>query len=185
MYSHLYCKSVGSTEYRFFCCIIPRDLKNRFKYRTKFYISINSVRKKDAVEICRYLKMTADEIFAEIRMGMKDLSIEDIKEILRIEIRKQIMWAHHVDVGTSQQKKKSGLAYLSNQEISLFEKFEEEKEYNKNSDKKLLSILESLKISINKKSLEYKVLRNNFKEIYELRYDWARSHSIHLHTFVH
>ena len=71
--------------------------------------------------------MTADEIFAEIRMGMKDLSIEDIKEILRIEIRKQIMWAHHVDVGTSQQKKKSGLAYLSNQEISLFEKFEEEK----------------------------------------------------------
>ena len=119
--------------------------------------------------------MTADEIFAEIRMGMKDLSIEDIKEILRIEIRKQIMWAHHVDVGTSQQKKKSGLAYLSNQEISLFEKFEEEKEYNKNLDKKLLSILESLKISINKNSLEYKVLRNNFKEIYELRYDWARS----------
>ena len=175
MYSHLYCKSVGSTEYRFFCCIIPRDLKNRFKYRTKFYISINSVRKKDAVEICRYLKITADEIFAEIRMGMKDLSIEDIKEILRIEIRKQITWAHHVDVGTSQQKKKSGLAYLSNQEISLFEKFEEEKEYNKDLDKKLLSILESLKISINKNSLEYKVLRNNFKEIYELRYDWARS----------
>ena len=35
--------------------------------------------------------------------------------------------------------------------------------------------MESLKISINKNSLEYKALRKNFKEIYELRYDWARS----------
>ena len=43
---------------------------------------------------------------------MKDLSIEDIKEILRIEIRKQIMWAHHVDVGTSQQKKKSVIRFV-------------------------------------------------------------------------
>ena len=119
--------------------------------------------------------MTAEEVFAEIRMDMKDLSIEDIKKILRIEIRKQIMWAHHVDVETSQQNKKRGLAYLSNQEISLFDKFEEEKKYNKDLDKKLLFILESLKISINKNSLEYKALRKNFKEIYELRYDWARS----------
>ena len=35
--------------------------------------------------------------------------------------------------------------------------------------------MESLQISINKNSLEYKELRKNFKEIYELRYDWARS----------
>ena len=32
---------------------------------------------------------------------MKSLEIEDIKEILRIEIRKQILHAHHVDLGTN------------------------------------------------------------------------------------
>ncbi len=80
MYSHLYCKSVGSTEYRFFYCIIPKDLKNRFNFRTKFYISINSVRKKNAVEICRHLKMTADEVFAEIRMGMKIYRLRILKK---------------------------------------------------------------------------------------------------------
>ena len=32
---------------------------------------------------------------------MKKLDIEDIKEILRIEIRKQILHAHHVDLGTN------------------------------------------------------------------------------------
>ncbi len=36
----------------------------------------------------------------QVRTGMKKLDIEDIKEILRIEICKQILHAHHVDLGT-------------------------------------------------------------------------------------
>ena len=31
---------------------------------------------------------------------MKSLEIDDIKEILRIEIREQILQAHHIDLGT-------------------------------------------------------------------------------------
>ena len=30
---------------------------------------------------------------------MKSLTLEEIKEILRVEIRKQILWAHHVKEG--------------------------------------------------------------------------------------
>ena len=32
---------------------------------------------------------------------MKEVTLEDIKEILRIEIRKQILHAHHVNLGAN------------------------------------------------------------------------------------
>ena len=32
---------------------------------------------------------------------MKELTLDDIKEILRIEIRKHILHAHHVNLGTN------------------------------------------------------------------------------------
>ncbi len=52
------------------------------------------------------------ELFAEIRAGMKSLTIEDIKKILRVEIRKQILWAHHVDEGTSEHDLKQKIKGL-------------------------------------------------------------------------
>ena len=41
------------------------------------------------------------ELFRDIRQGMKDLDIEDIKEILRTEVRKSILHSHHMDLGTN------------------------------------------------------------------------------------
>ena len=50
--------------------------------------------------LCQSLNRITIELFAEIRAGMKSLTIEDLEKILRVEIRKQILWAHHVDEGT-------------------------------------------------------------------------------------
>ena len=112
-------------------------------------------------------------------MGMKSLTVEEIKEILRVEIRKQILWAHHVKEGTSEHdihNRMNSLSSVSDQEQSLMKKIaNDEKSYDKELDGKLSSILESLEIDSSTKSVAYKQLRRHFKSLYLLRYDWARS----------
>jgi len=112
-------------------------------------------------------------------MGMRSLTLEEIKEILRVEIRKQILWAHHVNEGTSEHdihNRMNSLSSVSDQEHSLMKKIaNDEKSYDKELDGKLTSILESLEIDASTKSVAYKQLRRHFKSLYLLRYDWARS----------
>ena len=54
---------------------------------------------KQARLICQNLNRITNELFADIRMGVKSLTVEEIKEILRVEIRKQILRVHHVMKG--------------------------------------------------------------------------------------
>ena len=49
--------------------------------------------------ICQNLNRITNELFADIRMGVKSLTVEEIKEILRVEIRKQILRVQHVMKG--------------------------------------------------------------------------------------
>ena len=129
--------------------------------------------------ICQNLNRITIELFAEIRMGMRSLTLEEIKEILRVEIRKQILWAHHVNEGTSEHdihNRMNSLSSVSDQEHSLMKKIaNDEKSYDKELDGKLTSILESLEIDSSTKTVAYKQLRRHFKSLYLLRYDWARS----------
>ena len=179
MKDYLIIRTVRSEKYRFFCCCIPKDLKIHFSNRSKFYLSINSATTRQAEIVCQSLHRITIELFAEIRMGTKSLTIEDIKKILRVEIRKQILWAHHVNEGTSEHdihKKMKGLTTVSEQEQSLMMKIaNDERNYDKELDGKLLSILESLELDSSTRSVAYKQLRRHFKSIYLLRYDWARS----------
>ena len=65
---------------------------------------------------------------------------------------------------------------MSEQENSLLMKIaEEEKKYDKELDKELVSILHSLDIDSRTNSVEYKQLRRHFKSLYLMRYEWARS----------
>ena len=92
-------RTVQSDQYRCFSCCIPRDLQSYFKYRSKFNLSINSAKNRQARLICSNLNRIKTKLFADIRMGMKSLTVEEIKEILRVEIRKQILRVHHVMKG--------------------------------------------------------------------------------------
>ena len=41
-------------------------------------------------------------IFREVREGyMKDITLEDVKNILRIEVKKSLMHIHHYEYGTN------------------------------------------------------------------------------------
>ncbi len=53
---------------------------------------------------------------------MRTLSLEDIKEILRDEVRKSILYAHHVNLGTNKwddQKKQMSLDNIKSEKFYL------------------------------------------------------------------
>ena len=90
-----------SYKYTYFRSFIPKDLLTYFTGTTEFRLSLNYVRKEDKQILCLKLKQITDKVFDEIRKGMKTLSLEDIKEILRIEVRKQIKHTQHFYLGTN------------------------------------------------------------------------------------
>ena len=112
---------------------------------------------------------------------MKSLEIDDIKEILRIEIREQILQAHHIDLGT---KKGSDAA---DKNLETIEKGDYDlrgilkdnlKSYLKQVDSKMEGRLESMSIMIEKESVSYKRLREHFIDLYLMQYEWIKEFEI-------
>ena len=110
----------------------------------------------------------------------KSLSLDDIKEILRIEVRKQIKHTQHFYLGTNvfdEEQTTQSLEVVSTREKKMKEDLSGKniKGYEKELDKKLEGILSSLDIEIETNSLNYKNLRRQFIQIYQLRFDWIRT----------
>ena len=92
-------KSSGQTYY--FRIYIPTDLIDNFNGVRQLRVSLKCAIQSRSVKISKILKIKVSSLFEEIRMGMTFLDIEQIKEILRIEIRKQILHSHRVMEGTN------------------------------------------------------------------------------------
>ena len=84
----IYSPSSGNSYY--FRSWIPKDLRSTFGGLKEFRISLKCGIRSRSNKICRRLNKIVSEIYDQVRTGMKKLDIEDIKEILRIEIRKQL-----------------------------------------------------------------------------------------------
>ncbi|MDA0855748.1 MAG: integrase, partial [Proteobacteria bacterium] len=75
----------------FFQVYIPKDLIHHFDGIKSFRISLQSGTKTLSSKLSKILSAKIESLFYEIRAGMRSLTVEDIKEILRIEIRKSIL----------------------------------------------------------------------------------------------
>ena len=164
----------------YFRSIIPKDLRKNFGGRDEFRLSLRYVINGDTQILCLKLKEITDKLFTEIREGMKTLSLDDIKEILRIEVRKQIKHTQHYYLGTNvfdEEQTIQSLEIVSFRETKLKEDLygENIKEYVKQLDKKLDGILSSLDIEIETNSINYKNLRRQFIKLYQLRFNWIRT----------
>ena len=169
-----------SYKYTYFRSFIPKDLLTYFTGTTEFRLSLNCVRKEDKQILCLKLKQITDKVFDEIRKGMKTLSLDDIKEILRIEVRKQIKHTQHYYLGTSvfdEEDTIKSLENVSSRETKMQQEISGEniKDYEKELDEKLEGILTSLDIEIETNSINYKNLRRKFINLYLLRFDWIRN----------
>jgi integrase len=110
---------------------------------------------------------------------MKNLTLEDIKEILRIEVRKSILHSGHVSGGHNEiydsMRKVKSLEKVYSKEINIRKSLlTEPNEVRESVDKKLHTILESLEITLDKQSLNYKKLRSSFIDLYLLRFKWIK-----------
>ncbi len=160
----------------FFQVYIPKDLTHHFDDSKSFRISLQSGIKAHSSRLSRYLSATVDTLFLEIRSGMRSLTIADIKEILRIEIKKSILHSHHVHLGTNEFSDEAVNESLNHQRIrksnlqnTLQQKL---KEYESKIDGTLEEILSSKEIEIHRDSVDYKQLRRNFIRIHNLRLKW-------------
>ena len=164
----------------YFRSIIPKDLRGNFEGKDEFRLSLRYVINGDIKILCLKLKEITDKLFIEIREGMENLSLDDIKEILRIEVRKQIKHTQHYYLGTNvfdEEQTIQSLEIVSSRETKMKEELygENIKEYEKELDKKLDGILSSLDIEIETNSINYKNLRRQFIQLYLLRFDWIRT----------
>ena len=166
----------GNTYY--FRRKIPTDLIEHFGGLKEFRISLKCAIKSRSIRTTKILNQKVSGIFEDIRQGMKSLEIEDIKEILRVEIRKQILHAHHVDLGTnkwSDSGVEKSLDTTEKKDLNLRETLRNDlKSYLKQVDSKMEGILESMNIKIEKESVGYKRLREHFIDLYLMRYEWIK-----------
>ena len=80
---------------------IPLDLIPTFSGRKEFQISLRNVSNKETILVSVLLQSLTENIFSDIRSGMKKLSLEDVKEILRVEVRKSILHSKQVHLGAN------------------------------------------------------------------------------------
>ena len=90
-----------SNSSKLFRTIIPQDLIEHFNGRTRFHISLKNVKNKETLLVSVYLKTLTKQLFNDIRKGMNTLTLEDVREILKVEVRKSILHSHHVHLETN------------------------------------------------------------------------------------
>ena len=149
-------KSSGQTYY--FRIYIPTDLIDNFNGVRQLRVSLKCAIQSRSVKISKILKIKVSSLFEEIRMGMTFLDIEQIKGILRIEIRKQILHSHRVREGTNRWDDgiKRSLDSIQKKELTLKDRLKSDpKSYKDEVESKLEEILKSLDIQVEKNSLEF------------------------------
>ena len=83
-------------------------------------------------------------------MGMRKLSVDDIREVLKVEVRKSILHSHQVNLGTNKydpEKVEDSLKSVSSREEKMKQSLKDDlKTYEGMLDEKLEKILLSLDI---------------------------------------
>ena len=161
-----------------FRSIIPKDLVEYFNGRTRFHISLKNVTNKETKFVSVFLKSLVKNLYNEIRMG-KNLSLEDVKEILKVEVRKSILHSHRVHLGTNKydpEMMEDSLKSVSTREEKMKQKLKDDlKTYEGILDVKLEKILVSLDIEYDNNSINYLRLRRHFIDVYLLRFEFIRN----------
>ena len=157
---------------------IPKDLISYFQGTREFQISLKNVRNSDCLLLTITLRSRLEVLFSEVREGMKSLTIEQIKEVLRIEVNKQIDHSKHIFLDTNkwnESEKEKSLESVSSREKKLKSLVSEDLDtYKEKIDSRLETILRGMNIEVNNNSIPFKQLRMSFIDLYLMRFEWMR-----------
>jgi integrase len=165
-------------HYYFFRCIIPKDLKGILG-KSQIRLSLKSSDYCHSKIVANTLYFVAQNIFEELRTGsMKDITLDDVKEILRIEVRKSLLHIHHYQYGTNvfdEDKLNESISKSDKEEERLRDKLQ--KDYKGTIElieNEVDKILITQELEPNKKNVEYKGLVRRWIELKLMRQDWKR-----------
>ncbi|MDG2064848.1 MAG: site-specific integrase [SAR324 cluster bacterium] len=109
---------------------------------------------------------------------MKDITLDDVKDILRIEVRKSLLHIHHYELGTnvfSKEKLNESISKTIKEEERLRDRLEKDyKETVELIEREVDKILITQDIEPDNKSIEYKGLVRRWIELKLMRQDWKR-----------
>tara|TARA_B110000881_G_scaffold46400_1_gene38650 strand:- start:47 stop:1720 length:1674 start_codon:yes stop_codon:yes gene_type:complete len=129
--------------------------------------------------VANTLYFVAQNIFEELRIGsMKDITLDDVKDILRIEVRKSLLHIHHYQYGTNvfdEVKLNESISKVDKEEERLRDKLQ--KDYKGTIElieNEVDKILMTQELDPNKKNVEYKGLVRRWIELKLMRQDWKK-----------
>ncbi len=171
MFPQYLVKNPSNTSF-FFRTIIPLDIRDLFGGIKEFRVSLKCVSKVESKKICLHLNNRVETIYEQIRMG-KSLTIDEMKRILKKEIeksKKHSSFFSYVGVDRSKERtKQEGLERLQREEIEL--KGRKKTDF----DDEVETLLKNEGITdINRKSGTFRVFRENFIKIQNLKIKWKR-----------
>ena len=162
-------------QYYFFRCILPADIKSILG-KSQIRISLKNSDYCYSKIVANTLYHLAQNIFQEIRIGkMKNITAEDVKDILRVEVRKSLLHIRHYQLGTNvfdEKKLSESISKADEEESKLRDKLQ--KDYRGTIgliEQEVDKILISQKIIPDKFSIEYKDLVRRFIELKLMRQD--------------
>ena len=171
MYPQYLSKNNSNTSF-FFRSYIPLDLLHLYDGRKMFRISLRCGNKVISKKICLYLNKQTQILYEQIRMG-KSLTIDEMKRILKKEIeksKKHSSFFSYVGVDRSKERTiQEGLETLQKEDIEL--KSRKKTDFDDEVEKLLKD--EGI-TDINRKSGTFRVFRENFIKIQNLKIKWKR-----------
>ena len=159
-------------------CIIPKDLISVFR-QVEFRVSLGNSMYSHSKIISTNLYNICQFIFREVREGyMKDITLEDVKNILRIEVRKSLLHIHHYEYGTNvydDNKLNESISRVYENEERLRDRLQ--KDYRGTVElieREIDKILITQNLEPNKKNVEYKGLVRRWIDLKLIRQNWKR-----------
>ena len=179
MNQHYICRGKKPYQQYQFRCIIPKDLEVRFSTR-EFRVSLRSSLYSHSKIISTNLHNISQHLFREFRQGkMKDITLEDVKNILRIEVRKSLLYIHHYEYGTNvydEDKLNESLSKIDNEEEKIKDGLKKNnyKETIELIGNEIDKILITQNLEPNKNNIEYKGLVRRWIDLKLIRQNWKR-----------
>ena len=165
-------------QYFLFRCIVPKDLISVLGQK-EFRISLGNSLYSHSKIISSNLYNLCKIIFSEVREGyMQNITLEDVKNILRIEVRKSLMHIHHYEYGTNvydDKKLNESISRTDENEEKLRDRLE--KDYKGTIElieREVDKILITQNLEPNKRNVEYKGLVRRWIDLKLIRQNWKR-----------
>jgi integrase len=165
-------------QYYYFHCIIPKDLRGILG-TSIIRISLKNSDYCYSKIVANSLYIVAQNIFEELRMGKKkNVTSEDVKDILRIELRKSLLHIRHYQYGTNvfdEGKLSKSIIQADKEEERLRDTLQ--KDYRGTVElieKEIDKILISQNLQPDKQNIEYKGLVQRWIELKLKRQDWKK-----------